>query len=83
MVRKATAAAQAWQYVVAGVGGRDWVGHYKPLKPNEWLIPEYSGHSFLSPPNRPAAGTWAQEACRMQDATDTVRGLVVELSSLK
>ncbi|XP_057609370.1 break repair meiotic recombinase recruitment factor 1 isoform X2 [Chionomys nivalis] len=31
---------------------------------------------------RPAAGTWVQEACRMQDATDTVRGLVVELSSL-
>lgn len=31
---------------------------------------------------RPAAGTWAQEACRMQDATDTVHGLVVELSSL-
>ncbi|XP_038168850.1 break repair meiotic recombinase recruitment factor 1 isoform X2 [Arvicola amphibius] len=31
---------------------------------------------------RLAAGTWAQEACRMQDATDTVRGLVVELSSL-
>ncbi|XP_051050914.1 break repair meiotic recombinase recruitment factor 1 [Phodopus roborovskii] len=31
---------------------------------------------------RPAVGTWAQEACRMQDATDTVRGLVVELSSL-
>ncbi|CAO2611180.1 Break repair meiotic recombinase recruitment factor 1 [Lemmus lemmus] len=33
-------------------------------------------------PPRLAAGTWAQEACRMQDATDTVRGLVVELSSL-
>ncbi|KAL1784391.1 hypothetical protein HispidOSU_011629 [Sigmodon hispidus] len=31
---------------------------------------------------RPATGTWAQEACKMQDATDTVRGLVVELSSL-
>ncbi|XP_007640740.1 uncharacterized protein C19orf57 homolog isoform X2 [Cricetulus griseus] len=31
---------------------------------------------------RPPMGTWAQEAFRMQDATDTVRGLVVELSSL-
>ncbi|XP_076771613.1 break repair meiotic recombinase recruitment factor 1 isoform X4 [Arvicanthis niloticus] len=27
-------------------------------------------------------GTWAQETYKMQDATDTVRGLVVELSSL-
>lgn len=26
--------------------------------------------------------TWAQETYRMQDATDTVRGLVVELSGL-
>ncbi|XP_052584637.1 break repair meiotic recombinase recruitment factor 1 isoform X1 [Peromyscus californicus insignis] len=31
---------------------------------------------------RPPTETWAQEACRMQDATDTVRGLVMELSSL-
>ncbi|XP_036045077.1 uncharacterized protein C19orf57 homolog [Onychomys torridus] len=41
-----------------------------------------SPKAVAKPQPRPPTETWAQEACRMQDATDTVRGLVMELSSL-
>ncbi|XP_021487906.1 break repair meiotic recombinase recruitment factor 1 isoform X1 [Meriones unguiculatus] len=52
-----------------------------------WPVPspyaiEGSPKVVAKPQPRPTLGTWAQEACGMQDATDTVRGLVVELSSL-
>lgn len=52
-----------------------------------WPVP--SSHAIQGAPKavakpqpRSHVGTWAQETYRMQDATDTVRGLVVELSSL-
>ncbi|XP_028642150.1 uncharacterized protein C19orf57 homolog isoform X2 [Grammomys surdaster] len=52
-----------------------------------WPVP--SSHTIGGSPKavaksqpRSHVGTWAQETCKMQDATDTVRGLVVELSSL-
>ncbi|XP_031196421.1 uncharacterized protein C19orf57 homolog isoform X3 [Mastomys coucha] len=52
-----------------------------------WPVP--SSHATGGSPKEVAkaqprshVGTWAQDTYRMQDATDTVRGLVVELSSL-
>ncbi|NP_001387895.1 break repair meiotic recombinase recruitment factor 1 [Rattus norvegicus] len=52
-----------------------------------WPVPSSyaiggSPKAVAKPQPRPHVGTWAQEPYRMQDATDTVRGLVVELSSL-
>ncbi|XP_029388478.1 uncharacterized protein C19orf57 homolog [Mus pahari] len=52
-----------------------------------WPVPRAhaigeSPKAVAKPQSRPHVGTWAQETYRMQDATDTVRGLVVELSSL-
>ncbi|XP_029336187.1 uncharacterized protein C19orf57 homolog isoform X2 [Mus caroli] len=41
-----------------------------------------SPRAVTKPQSRSHVETWAQETYRMQDATDTVRGLVVELSSL-
>lgn len=52
-----------------------------------WPVPSSyaiggSPKAVAKPQRRPHVETWAQEPYRMQDATDTVRGLVVELSSL-
>lgn len=56
----------------------------KPSRHEEWLISlSTEATPFFPFPDRSHVGTWAQETYRMQDATDTVRGLVVELSSLK
>uniref|UniRef100_A0A8C6H3W8 Break repair meiotic recombinase recruitment factor 1 n=1 Tax=Mus spicilegus TaxID=10103 RepID=A0A8C6H3W8_MUSSI len=52
-----------------------------------WPVPSSqsiggSPKAVTKPQSRSHVETWAQETYRMQDATDTVRGLVVELSGL-
>lgn len=55
--------------------------------PSHWRAsgrPVRSGHSqFPSLPARTFVGIQASEASRMEDATNIVRGLIVELSNLK
>lgn len=81
--RRVMAAALVWQSMLAGVGARifraGWGGECSTQGTLDHPEPPLS----FPFPDRPHVGTWAQEPYRMQDATDTVRGLVVELSSLK